>query len=86
MAFPNHFLRRAVLLCAVLLLLRPPVRAVPSAGEEAAHTYAPPAHTVVGYYAGWSSTRTPAPWSWMTPNRTERISPPSGRCGKSILT
>ena len=55
MAFPNHFLRRAVLLCAVLLLLRPPVRAVPSAGEEAAHTYAPPAHTVVGYYAGWSA-------------------------------
>ena len=57
MAFPNHFLRRAVLLCAVLLLLRPPVRAVPSAGEEAAHTYAPPAHTVVGYYAGWSAYR-----------------------------
>lgn len=55
MAFPNHFLRRVVLLCAALLLLRPPVRAVPSAGGEAAHTYASPTHTVVGYYAGWSA-------------------------------
>ena len=55
MAFSNRFLQRAVLLCAVLLLLRPPVGAVPSAGGEAAYTYPAPAHTAVGYYAGWSA-------------------------------
>ena len=55
MSFPKPFLRRTVFLCAVLLLLRPPVGAAPSAGETSGDTYTVPEHTVVGYYAGWSA-------------------------------
>ena len=50
MVSPKSFLRRAILLCAALALLRPPAGAFPSSG-----TYTAPESTVVGYYAGWSA-------------------------------
>lgn len=55
MSFPKPFLRRTFLLCAVLLLLRPPVGAAPSGAGADTDTYAYPQSTVVGYYAGWSA-------------------------------
>ena len=55
MVFPSSFLRRALFLCAALLLLRPPVGAAPSDGTDSDDTYAAPESTVVGYYAGWSA-------------------------------
>lgn len=55
MVFSKPFLRRTVLLCAALLLLRPPVGAAPSTGEDHTDTYSSPKNTVVGYYAGWSA-------------------------------
>ena len=55
MSFPKPFLRRAVLLCAALALLRPPVGAAPSSKKADSDTYAAPERVVVGYYAGWSS-------------------------------
>ena len=55
MVSPKPFLRRAVLLCAALVLLRPPAGAVRSSSGPDSDTYAVPETTVVGYYAGWSS-------------------------------
>lgn len=55
MSFPKPFLRRTFLLCAALLLLRPPVGAAPSGAGTDTDTYTHPQSTVVGYYAGWSS-------------------------------
>ncbi len=55
MSFPKPFLRRAFLLCAVLLLLRPPVGAVPAGAGADNDTYTYPQSTVVGYYTGWSA-------------------------------
>lgn len=55
MSFPKPFLRRTFLLCAVLLLLRPPVGAVPAGAGADNDTYTYPQSTVVGYYAGWSA-------------------------------
>ena len=55
MSFPKPFLRRTFLLCAALLLLRPPVGAAPSGAGADTDTYAYPQSTVVGYYAGWSA-------------------------------
>lgn len=55
MSFPKPFLRRTFLLCAALLLLRPPVGAAPSGAGADTDTYTYPQSTVVGYYAGWSS-------------------------------
>lgn len=55
MSFSKPFLRRAFLLCAALLLLRPPVGAAPSGAGADTDTYAYPQSTVVGYYAGWSA-------------------------------
>lgn len=55
MSFPKPFLRRTFLLCAALLLLRPPVGAAPYGAGADTDTYTYPQSTVVGYYAGWSS-------------------------------
>ena len=55
MSFPKPFLRRTFLLCAALLLLRPPVGAAPSGAGTDTDTYTYPQSTVVGYYAGWST-------------------------------
>lgn len=55
MSFPKPFLRRTFLLCAALLLLRPPVGAVPAGTGADTDTYTCPQSTVVGYYAGWSA-------------------------------
>ena len=53
MAFPRLILRRAALIGTAMALCLP-LTGILFDGTEAADTYSPPEHTVVGYYAGWS--------------------------------